>query len=380
MLILGIAAGAAASAAPRSIDPPAPLGARSVNLVEAGDRVLLSWVQPGDESVLFFAAFDGESWGPAQEVTRGGSFVVNRADVPELVWAGDGKVHAHWLEGIGDNAHAYGIRSSRSNDGGRTWQGRGWLHDDESPVEHGFVSHARDASGAVRTFWLDGRRMPGGGDTELRSAALGAVDPPDSVVLDPRVCECCSTDAVTTADGPLIVYRDRSSEEIRDISVVRWDGGAWSAPRTVHRDGWRIEGCPVNGPAASAQGESVAVAWYTAAEQSPRVNLTFSEDAGAIFSPPIVVDGARPRGQVDVALTPEGAAIVWLRREGGETEVVWRSVARSGEVGPVVRLGPGPDARITEYPKLGRVAGQVVATWGETDDAPRLRAVLLDGS
>ena len=323
----------------KSIDPPAPEGARSMNLVEAGDRLLLSWIEPGDEAVLHVAAFDGSSWSAPRRVASGASFVVNRADVPELAvvfggGSGEAEVmHAHWLESIGDNPHAYGIRSAQSTDGGGTWAPLGWLHDDESAVEHGFVSHARNADGTARAFWLDGRRMPGGGDTELRAATLGPSGPPASQVLDERVCECCSTDAVTTSDGPLIVYRDRSPEEIRDISVVRWTGGAWSAPQTVHRDGWHIEGCPVNGPAASADGSSLAVAWYTAADQNPRVHVAFSEDAGAGFAAPIVVDDATPRGQVDVSLVPDGAAVVWLRRVGGATEVVWRRVARNGEMG-----------------------------------------------
>ena len=378
-----------AAAGFRSVDPPAPDGSRSVNLVEAGDRLLLSWIEPGDEAVLRFAAFDGESWSAARTVAKGTAFVVNRADVPELTASADGQevLYAHWLETLGDNAHAYGVRSARSTDQGATWEPLGWLHDDESAVEHGFVSHALDPNGGARAFWLDGRLMPEGGDTELRAAALGRTGaagpagpagPPVSVVLDPRVCECCSTDAVTTADGPLIVYRDRSSEEIRDISVVRWTGDAWSAPETVHRDGWHIEGCPVNGPAASAEGSSVAVAWYSAADQSPRVQVAFSEDAGAHFAAPIVIDEERPRGQVDVSSTREGAAVVWLRREGGTTEVVWRSAARTGEMGPVERLGPGAGARVSEYPKAGRVGDRLLVAWGEVGEVPRLRAVLLD--
>ena len=49
--------------------------------------------------------------------------------------------------------------------------------------------------------------------------------------------------------GPVAVYRDRSPEEIRDISVVRLVDGVWTEPAPVHADNWMIEGCPVNGPA-----------------------------------------------------------------------------------------------------------------------------------
>ncbi len=39
--------------------------------------------------------------------------------------------------------------------------------------------------------------------------------------LDNRVCDCCQTSTAITANGPIVVYRDRSDEEIRDISIVR---------------------------------------------------------------------------------------------------------------------------------------------------------------
>ena len=67
-----------------------------------------------------------------------------------------------------------------------------------------------------------------------------------------------------TAEGPVVVYRDRSEaeKEIRDISIVRLKGKKWSAPRPVFQDGWRLNGCPVNGPAVAAAGRRVAVAWF----------------------------------------------------------------------------------------------------------------------
>ena len=374
--LLGVAGAACLTA--ETIDPPAPDGARSLNLVEAGDRLLLSWIQPSDdESSLVFASFDGERWSAVQEIARGSSLLVNRADVPELAVAADGTMHAHWLETMGENSHAYGLRSARSIDGGATWERLGWLHDDESAVEHGFVSHAAGTSGRVVAFWLDGRTMPENGDTQLRVAALGASGPPDAEVLDDRVCECCSTDAAVTADGPLIVYRDRSQGEIRDISVVRRTAEGWSEPASIHEDGWHIEGCPVNGPAVSAQDQTVAVAWYTAAEPGPRVQLAFSADAGVTFGSAIVVDGGRPRGQVDVVMGENGATVVWLRREDGATEVVWRHVTTSGKAGPVQRVGPADGARLSGYPRLGRAGGQIVAVWGEVSETPRLRAVRL---
>ena len=43
--------------------------------------------------------------------------------------------------------------------------------------------------------------------------------------LDPKVCDCCQTAAAVTDDGPVVVYRNRSDQELRDISAIsppRW--------------------------------------------------------------------------------------------------------------------------------------------------------------
>ena len=82
--------------------------------------------------------------------------------------------------------------------------------------------------------------------------------------VDLRVCECCPTAAAVTADGPIIAYRDRSPKEIRDIYISRLVDGSWTEPVAVHNDNWHIAACPVNGPALSARGRSVAVAWCRA--------------------------------------------------------------------------------------------------------------------
>jgi hypothetical protein len=66
--------------------------------------------------------------------------------------------------------------------------------------------------------------------------------------------------------------------------------------RTLHADGWKIDYCPVNGPAAGAIGDTVAVAWFTGAQDTSRVRVAFSTDAGATFSAPVRADDGLPAG------------------------------------------------------------------------------------
>ena len=66
-------------------------------------------------------------------------------------------------------------------------------------------------------------------------------------------------------------------------------GGYWNPPYTVHEDGWKIAGCPVNGPMLANHENDVAIAWYTSPNSTPTVNVAFSKDEGASFDAPLRV-------------------------------------------------------------------------------------------
>ena len=254
----------------------------------------------------------------------------------------------------------------------------GRLDDDDTPTEHGFVSYARDGAG-LRAFWLDGRAMQAGGDMELRTALIGQSIGP-SEVLDARVCECCATDAASGAAGPLVTYRDRIGDEVRDVSVVRRAGAGWTPPAVAVSDGWRIAGCPVNGPAIDAAGETAVVAWFTAAGDAPRVQLAFSADGGATFGEPLAIDDEAPPGRVDVALDGAGGAVVsWLAQAGGAGSVRLRRVSAAGALGAPLEIAITGAERASGFPRLARVDDTLYLAWVDTTpaDGHRLRARTL---
>jgi hypothetical protein len=128
----------------------------------------------------------------------------------------------------------------------------------------------------------------------------------------------------------------------------------------VHPDNWKIDACPVNGPSIAAAGRSVAVAWFTAANDSARVKLAFSSDAGATFGTPIRVDGGNPAGRVDVTMIEGGSALVtWIERTGGDTAAVRsRRVHNDGKVGPATTIASSSAKRASGFPQLvSRIAG-----------------------
>jgi len=242
---------------------PAAAGSMAPNLSVSGEQVLLSWLEPeaGDHLVRFSRLDRGFLWSPAATVARGSDLFVNWADFPSVEMAPGGFLLAHWLQKSGPGTYAYDVRLARSDDGGTTWLALGTAHDDGTPTEHGFVSLLPEGEG-IRAFWLDGRDMTpeaaphseghgGGGSMTLRTAVIGE-GIGESEVLDQRTCECCQTAAAMTSAGPVVVYRDRTEEEVRDISIVRRDGGGWTRPEPVYEDGWVVPGCPVNGPAIAS--------------------------------------------------------------------------------------------------------------------------------
>jgi len=374
--IFGPSRGGLAMTAPvaRVTELPSPAGAGSAepNLtVGPNGRVYLSWLEPADSGhALRFSAFDGAAWSAASTITARRDFFVNWADFPSLEVLDGKRIAAHWLQRNGRGTYSYGVRIAQSGDGGRTWGDPAIPHRDSSQTEHGFVGLWRD-KGKLGAVWLDGRKFKkaghdGANEMMLLTTTLlpnGRRGP--EVRLDERTCDCCQNAAVMTSAGPIVAYRNRSADEIRDIYVTRRVAGKWSEGVPVHSDGWKIAACPVNGPALAARGDRVALAWFTAAGDAAMVKLAFSDNAGAQFSAPVRIDGGNPAGRVDAALLEDGSALVtWVERTGGDTAAVRvRRVARTGRVGAAMTVASSSSARASGFPKMAVTGKDVMFAW-----------------
>jgi len=382
-------------AAPRLIrilDPPAAAGSLGPELSRVGKNVLLSWLEPprpGSKPqdgvyALRYSIFDGSRWAEPQTVFSGNRFFANWADFPSIAQGPGGWLLAHWAQMSGDGTDAYDVQLARAESLGSPWRQIGKAHDDETQAEHGFVSFVPDGN-QIRVFWLDGRETKsesggsehGGGNMSLRTAVAGETVR-FAELLDTRVCDCCQTGAAITPEGPIVVYRDRSEKEIRDISIVRRTGKRWTEPRPVANDGWEISGCPVNGPSVDANGRRVAVAWFTAAQGRPRVQVAFSKDSGATFGAPRVVDDAGPLGRVAVVLDANGDAIVlWVASQGKQSSIQLRRFSSSGRAGEAMLVSETTAARTSGFPRLVRSGDSVVVAWVQASDPSRIRAATL---
>ncbi len=350
-------------------------GAMAPGLCRTANDLCLTWIDhPGETWRLRFARLQKGAWTAPVTIAESAKLVANWADTPSVARGGDGVLIAHWAERNGEAHHAYDAVVARSTDDGKTWRRLGPANDDGTPTEHGFVSMVPEPK-SLSLAWLDGRQTLDGGATALRLGTF-AKDAVVSQVVDGRVCDCCGTSAAVTADGPVLVYRDRSGEEVRDISIVRRVGGTWSEPRAVHADGWSIPGCPVNGPQVAARGRAVVVAWYTYAKSEPHVRVAFSSDSGATFGEAIEIDAARgasmPIGRVGVALDDDGTALVsWVAAKREDAEVFVRRAAADGRVGDTVSAGASAAMRQSGFPRIARDGKDLVVVWSD-GQAPRL--------
>ncbi len=377
----------------QEINSPVPANSAEPNLFATPDgRIFLSWIEKlasGHHALRFAVRHQGK-WAAAQTIAEGTNWFVNWADFPSLVALDDGSLLAHWLVKSGADTYAYDVNISRSTDKGKTWSKPFVPHTDKTHTEHGFVSLLPLSKGRVGAIWLDGRKFKGDGkghdahelsanEMTLRYATIdGQGRRFDEAEIDGRTCECCQTSAAVTSQGLIVAYRDRSEEEVRDISVARLVKGKWTTPKRVNADDWKINGCPVNGPSIAALGNRVAVAWFTGANDVAKVRLAFSDDGGATFKSPIQVDDGKPAGRVEVTMLADGSAfVVWLEHTEKRTEIRARHIQANGTTGSSIIVTESSSARASGFPQIVRAGGELVFAWTDPTVPSRVRVAVM---
>ncbi len=357
---------------------PVPIGARpgsALPYLSKSDTLMLSWVEP-DEEGYHRLRFVRVPEAKVRTAARGADWFVNWADFPSITSLGGKSIVAHSLRRRSERAHGYDFALHFSRDDGASWADAGRPYADTSDTQHGFVSAVPWKAGAL-VVWLDGRDAAG--SMSLRGATLaksGAVMA--SHLLDGRVCSCCQTSAARTDSGIVVVYRDRTHGEIRDIASIVLTQDGFSEPRTVHHDGWEIRGCPVNGPAISASGGLTAVAWYTAARDQPRVLLALSQDGGISFEVPFRIDMHRPIGRSGVVITPDKRILAsWIENADDGAALFVREVSHNGGTISLTRIADVAGDRSSGFPQIATSAGYVYVAWTDPESKIRLARAAL---
>jgi len=352
-----------------SLEPlPSPAAGQTTypQLTTSRRGTILSWIE-GETTTptLKFSEHTASGWSAAQTIASSDNWFLSSADVPTVMRLSDGTLVATVYPAVDPSAEAYDLRLSYSRDEGKTWSGLITPHHDGTKAQHGFASLYEPPDGGLGLVWLDGRGKEdmalfhGRFDSNWKQTAEAAIDT--------RACECCQTSVAMTSDGPLVAFRDRSPREIRDIHTSLFTDGAWTQPRPVHVDNWRIEACPVNGPAISARDRQVAAAWFMAVDDKPQAWAAFSQDAGRSWGTPIRLDDDTALGHVDIELLDDGSAVAtWVEFANDRSQLRMRRVDASGARSAPIVVSDGAAGRVSGYPRLARDGRDLILAWTES--------------
>ena len=362
------------------IKNPASTNSSSSNLTSFGEEFILSWIELDSKKTarLKMSVWNGLRFDKNILIEESKNMFVNWADIPSIIEAPSGDLYAQWLDRISSKNYSYGVRISRSINQGKNWKKLGWLHDDKSETEHGFVSLIQDGN-IVRAFWLDGRMMVNPtGKMMLRTAVIDGDHIKGEIVLDNNVCTCCPTSAAQLSDGPIVIYRDRSPKEIRDISFSRRRNNNWTEPSTLKKDNWLIPGCPVNGASLAANNGVVAISRYTVTLNKAKVILRLFNNGRNKSGKEIVLDENNPIGRCVTVCSQNMVYTIWIGLEKNQTVLRLAEVSPSGDIIRKKTLTTVKGNRSSGTPRAIVKRGYLWLSWTDANNI-RLGKIKIDG-
>ncbi len=356
-----------------TIENPSRGIAHLPRLFGSEDTLYMSWVEQEDSlAILKYASYKNNVWSTPTEVSTGTDWFVNWTDFPSLAVNGE-SVLTNILQKSAEGTYDYDIKLHllRTSD---TTLTSFLLNTDGIPAEHGFVSSQSYKDG-FSVSWLDGRNTKNEDVKDNQMTLRNAFVSVDGTIseeteIDTRVCDCCNTATAIAENGPVVVYRDRSdaTPEVRDMAITRKVNGVWTDPVAIGNDNWKLNGCPVNGPAIDSDKNQLVVSWFTAEGDIPRVMTTFSNDNGATFSTPIRVDSGNAIGRVGVQLIGNDTGLVsWLEPQGDHILLQVATIDSNKGVLNVETVANTSSERQSGFPQLVVVDDKGYVAWTDLD-------------
>ena len=342
------------------------------SLVSGEGSLSLSWISSneGEKSTLNFSQFKEGKWINTQTMATGSDWFVNWADFPAHA-INENLILSSYLKKSDSGTYTYDVILSLQKLSGEKVKEDFLLHTDGVKAEHGFVSIIPNHNQGFFITWLDGRNTV---DKDLdgyhkpmtiRFAEItNKGDIIDESELDSATCDCCQTSIAITNKGPVVVYRDRSDKEVRDIYIARKINGIWGVPTPIHNDGWEINGCPVNGPKVASNSNNLAISWFTVSNEKPTVNLSFSKSNGASFGTLIKINDDDAIGRVDVAfLNPQEVLVSYIEGDDVGTYLRIKKVSIDGKVSAPITISKIDGGRNSGVPQLEILDNEAFIVW-----------------
>ena len=342
------------------------------SLVSGEGSLSLSWISSneGNKSTLNFSQLKEGKWTNTQTMATGSNWFVNWADFPAHA-INENLILSSYLKKSDSGTYTYDVILSLQKLSGEKVKEDFLLNTDGVKAEHGFVSIIPNHNQGFFITWLDGRNTV---DKDLdgyhkpmtiRFAEItNKGDIIDESELDSATCDCCQTSIAVTNKGPVVVYRDRSDKEVRDIYIARKINGIWGVPTPIHNDGWEINGCPVNGPKVASNSNNLAISWFTVFNEKPTVNLSFSKSNGASFGTPIKINDDDAIGRVDVAfLNPQEVLVSYIEGDDVGTYLRIKKVSIDGKVSAPITISKIDGGRNSGVPQLEILDNDAFIVW-----------------
>ena len=303
-------------------------------------------------------------------MATGSNWFVNWADFPAHA-INENLILSSYLKKSDSGTYTYDVILSLQKLSGEKVKEDFLLHTDGVKAEHGFVSIIPNHNQGFFITWLDGRNTVDkdlGGHHKPMTIRFAEITNKGDIIdeneRDSATCDCCQTSIAVTNNGPVVVYRDRSEKEVRDIYIVRKTNGIWDDPIPVHNDGWEINGCPVNGPKVASNSNNLAVSWFTVSSENPTVNLSFSKSNGASFGTPIKINDVDAIGRVDVAfLNPQEVLVSYIEGDDVGTYLRIKKVSIDGKVSAPITISKIDGGRNSGVPQLEILDNEAFVVW-----------------
>ena len=342
------------------------------NLVSYNGSLSLSWISSKEENKAFlnYSQYKKGRWIKPQVIASGSDWFVNWADFPAHAINQDLIITSH-LKKSASGKYTYDVVLNLQKLSGEKIRENFLLNTDGVKAEHGFVSIMANNEKGFFITWLDGRNTIEKkleGDHKPMTIRFAEITDKGDVIkeseLDASTCDCCQTSIAITNDGPIVVYRDRSEEEVRDIYIVKNINGTWEKPNAVHDDGWIINGCPVNGPKVAVNSKNLAVSWFTVSNNHPLVNVSFSKNNGNSFGAPLKVNDHDAIGRVDVAfLNDEEVIVSYMEVDDIGTYLRIKKVSFDGKISEPITISKIDGGRNTGVPQLEIIDSEIFIVW-----------------
>ena len=352
---------------------PLPASQNSVFpfLTHDDSLLYLSWIETVFDSVdiLKVARGDGNGFRDVTEVARGSDWFVNWADFPKVEVFPSGQFITHWLEKSSSSTYDYDVHVGIGKFGKSNFDTTYILHDDGVNAEHGFVSYL-PVGDEIMAVWLDGRNTKkedgSYGQMTLRSAMINESGHKRlDQLIDDRTCDCCQTDLAKVDDQVMVVYRDRSEEEIRDNYFAFFKDNEWGAPVILRKDNWQIAGCPVNGPAIHGGHDEFVAVGYTETEGVPGIYLSwFDKDERQFSSPVFEREGTHILGRLDVKLLDnDHAVLTWMEKEGDAGKLMLAVLSKEGKLLKEIMVDEIDSSRASGFAHLAVFKGYIYVVY-----------------